>query len=80
MFERNRVDNSLQQTAVPAEITLTSGEVLKGKFVIAASRSIYDVLNGESQFLDFETDGGERALLAKKDADGDPDSSARCLE
>lgn len=65
MFERNKVDNSLQQSSVPAEITLASGGIRKGRFFITASRSIYDVLNGDTQFLDFETYDGERALVAK---------------
>lgn len=65
MFERNKVDNSLQQSTVPAEITLLSGEIIKGRFVINASRSIYDVLNGETQFLDFETYDGDRSLISK---------------
>ena len=65
MFERNKFDNSLQQTTVPAELTLHDGRTLKGKFVISAARSIYDVLNGETQFLDFETHEGERSLIAK---------------
>ena len=65
MFERNRVDNSLQQMTVPAEITLLDGSVHKGKFVITAARSIFDVLNGETKFLDFETYDGERSLIAK---------------
>jgi hypothetical protein len=65
MFERNKIDNSLQQTSVAAELTLNDGRLLKGKFVISAARSIYDVLNGETQFLDFETHEGERTLIAK---------------
>jgi len=65
MFERNRVDNSLQQMNVPVEVTLADGGLLKGKFIIAAARSIYDVLNGETKFLDFESYCGERALIAK---------------
>lgn len=65
MFERNKVDNSLQQSTVPAQITLVSGEVLKGRFLINASRSIYDVLNGETQFLEFETYDGGRSLISK---------------
>ncbi len=65
MFERNRIDNSLQQAAVPAELTLTDGSVLKGKFVIAASRSIYEVLNGDTQFVEFECHQGLRSLIAK---------------
>jgi hypothetical protein len=65
MFERNKVDNSLQQTTVPVEMTLEDGEVLKGKIIMAASRSIYEVLNGETKFIDFETYQGKRSLIAK---------------
>jgi DnaJ domain len=65
MFERNRVDNTLQQITVPAEMTLTDGSVHKGKFVVAAARSIYEVLNGETKFLEFESYGGARSLIAK---------------
>lgn len=65
MFERNKIDNSLQQASVPAEVTLDDGRTLKGKFHIAAARSIYDVLNGETCFLDFETHDGDRAMIAK---------------
>lgn len=65
MFERNRVDNSLQQMTVPAEVTLSDGAMLKGKFVITAARSIYEVLNGETKFLDFETYDGEKSLISK---------------
>lgn len=65
MFERNRVDNTLQQMTVPAEITLMDGSVHKGKFIIAAARSIYEVLNGETKFLEFETYTGDRSLIAK---------------
>jgi hypothetical protein len=65
MFERNRVDNTLQQMTVPAEVTLQDGSVHKGKFIVAAARSIYDVLNGDSKFLEFETYDGARSLIAK---------------
>lgn len=65
MFERNRVDNSLQQMTVPAEITLQDGSVHKGKFIIAAARSIFEVLNGDVKFLEFETYDGARTLIAK---------------
>lgn len=65
MFERNKVDNAVQQMTVPAELTLDDGQVLKGRFVVSANRNIYDVLNGETYFLDFETYDGERALIAR---------------
>lgn len=65
MFERNRIDNAMQQMSVPAEITLADGTLLKGKFVIVAARSIYEVLNGETKFLEFETYEGSKSLIAK---------------
>lgn len=65
MFERNRIDNALQQMSVPAEVTLADGTLLKGKFVIMAARSIYEVLNGETKFLEFETYDGSKSLIAK---------------
>jgi len=65
VFERNRVDSGLQQTTVPAEITLDDGLVLKGKFIISAARSIYEALNGDSTFLEFEPYGAERNYIAK---------------
>lgn len=66
MFERNRIDNAQQQmTMVPAELTLDDGSVVKGRFIISHNRSIYDVLNGDTHFLDFETYAGERSLIAR---------------
>jgi DnaJ domain len=65
MFERNKIDNSMQQAAVPAEVTLDDGRLVKGKFLITASRSIFEVLNGEGHFLEFETYDGERTLIAR---------------
>lgn len=65
MFERNRIDNALQHMSVPAEVTLADGTLLKGKFVIMAARSIYEVLNGETKFLEFETYDGNKSLIAK---------------
>ncbi len=65
MFERNRIDNSLQQSSVLAELTLDDGRVLKGNFYISSARSLYEVLNGQMAFLDFETHDGDRGLIAK---------------
>lgn len=65
MFERNKIDNSAQQTTVPAELVLEGGEVLKGRFLISVSRNIFDVLNGDGHFIEFETYQGERSLIAR---------------
>ncbi len=69
MFERNRVDNganSQHQSAIPAELTLDDGEVLSGQFLISATRAFSDILNGESQFFEFEPFGQERRFIAKQ--------------
>jgi hypothetical protein len=65
MFERNKVDNSVELVAVAVELRLEGGETAKGKLWIGRSRSLADVLNGPVQFLDFETYDGARALIAK---------------
>lgn len=70
MFERNRVDNSTSgsahQSAVAASLTLADGEVLTGHFYISAARAISDVLNGETQFLEFQPLDGARRFIAKR--------------
>lgn len=65
MFERNTVDNSLRQAPVTAELTYDDGRTVKGRIHFAAARTLYDVLNGNGAFLDFETFEGERAMIAK---------------
>lgn len=65
MFERNKTDSGLQQIAVPAEISLDDGRTLKGRFIMSAARTLYDLLNGEGQFLEFEPYGGERCWFSK---------------
>lgn len=67
MFERNRIDNTVQHTytTVPAELTLDDGQTIKGKFVVPLSKPFYEVLNGPSAFLEFEPYGGERNYIAK---------------
>lgn len=65
MFERNKIDNAAQQMTVPAELTLEGGEVVRGRFVISSARNIFDVLNGDAHFLDFETYEGERQLIGR---------------
>ncbi len=65
MFERNKVDNAPEQTAVAVEATLDDGRVLKGRLAIPMSRTIQDVLNGAGAFLEFEPFDGERHFIAK---------------
>lgn len=70
MFERNRVDNSTNgpahQTAAAAIVTLADGEILTGHFLFSAARAMADVLNGETQFLEFAPLSGNRRFIAKR--------------
>jgi hypothetical protein len=65
MFERNRIDNLPEQTAVAAELGLDDGRILKGKVAVPLHKTIHDVLNGAVTFLEFEPFDGERQFIAK---------------
>lgn len=65
MFERNKVDNQVEQTGVSIEASLEDGSVVKGKVAIPQHKSVYDVLNGQAAFLEFEPFEGERRFIAK---------------
>jgi hypothetical protein len=65
MFERSKVDNSPEPSAVPCEVTFVDGEVVKGKLMVPASRTLADVLNGSGAFVEFEPYGGDRRWIAK---------------
>lgn len=64
MFERNKVDN-VDQAAVPVELTIDTGEVLTGRLLISIGRNLFEVLNSEGSFLEFEPYGGDKAYIAK---------------
>jgi len=67
MFERNRVDNAAaqQRTTVPVEIIRDDGLTEKGKFVLPAGKPVFEILNGDAAFIEFEPYGGVRCLIAK---------------
>lgn len=65
MFERNRVDNNVQQRAVTVEITLVGQSPVSGNIVVARSKSLAEVLNGPSGFIEFEPFDGDRYFIAK---------------
>jgi hypothetical protein len=69
MFERNKIDNAPEQSALPVEVTLRDGMVIKGKLLIAAGRTLSDVLNGSGTFIEFEPYGSEKRYLAKAQID-----------
>jgi hypothetical protein len=65
VFERNKVDNVPETSAIPVEIAYSDGSAAKGKLLVPLSRSVADVLNGPGGFVEFEPYGGEKALIAK---------------
>ena len=67
MFERNKIDTAghQQQMTVPVEVTLEDGDFIRGKFIVPASRTLFDVLNNSGAFIEFEPYGGERSIIAK---------------
>jgi hypothetical protein len=64
MFERNRIDNA-DHGLLSVVITLDDGRELQGKLAIPAGRTLAEVLNGTSSFIEFAPFGGERVFLAK---------------
>jgi hypothetical protein len=65
VFERNKIDNVAELTAIPVEITLADGTTEKGKVLGGAGKALGDILNGPGGFVEFEPYGGERRFLAK---------------
>jgi DnaJ-like protein len=63
MFDRGKNDRA--DGPAYAEITLKDGRELKGRFNIPQGRSLPDVLNSGSSFMEFEPFGGECILIAK---------------
>lgn len=65
MFERNRVDNQPEASAVPVEAAFADGTVTRGKLLVPMGRSVADALNGPSSFIEFEPYGDARRFVAK---------------
>lgn len=65
MFERNKVDNTRQQQAIAIELTLSDGRSIAGKLAVPMSKSLFEALNGDNSFIEFEPYDGEREYIAK---------------
>lgn len=65
MFERSKVDNSPDMTAMPVEAVFVDGTITRGKLLVPAMKGIADLLNGPGAFVEFEPYGGERSFIAK---------------
>lgn len=65
MFERNKVDNAHDRKATAATIELDDGRRISGRFLIAQSKSLIEILNGPTQFIEFEPFDGEIEVISK---------------
>jgi hypothetical protein len=65
MFERTKIDNVPDLTAMPVEVTLVDGTTIRGKLLVPTTRTMADALNGAGAFLEFEPYGGERCYISK---------------
>ena len=65
MFDRNRVDNIPEQSAVPVEIAFADGTAAKGKMLVPMGKTVADALNGTASFVEFEPYGGDKSYVAK---------------
>jgi DnaJ domain len=65
MFDRNRMDNLPEPSAVPVEVALADGTVTRGKLLVPVGKTVAEALNATGGFVEFEPYGGERSFLAK---------------
>ena len=65
MFDRSRTDNVRQVKTAVAEIRVDDGRTLSGNVVFSSNGTLFDALNGNEAFLDFEAFDGQREYIAK---------------
>jgi DnaJ domain len=65
MFERTKIDNVPDLTALPVEAVFVDGTIARGKLMVPTTKTMADLLNGAGAFLEFEPYGGERNYIAK---------------
>jgi DnaJ domain len=65
MFERSKIDNVPDLTAMPVEAVFVDGTIVRGKLMVPTTKGIADLLNGGGAFVEFEPYGGERSYVAK---------------
>ncbi|MCH9806311.1 MAG: J domain-containing protein [Alphaproteobacteria bacterium] len=67
MFERNKVDNpsTVREKAIHVELSMDDGRLLKGRFFVPSTRKVYEELNGQGSFLDFQSYDGDREMISK---------------
>src|ERR1044072_3259858 len=66
MFERGRNHSNAEKSRRAVVVTLQNGDILKGTLGTWAGTKIIETLNGQDEFLDFQSHEGEAVLLAKR--------------
>lgn len=56
---------SISKAAVDVELVLTDGSQLSGNVYLGKDERVSDLLNEDTMFLPFRTEGGEFLLIAK---------------
>jgi hypothetical protein len=54
---------SRPKNKIPASVVTTDGEIFEGYLFVSGDQRIKDMLNGDSQFIPFETRGGAMYIL-----------------
>jgi hypothetical protein len=65
MFERSKIENVPDLTAMPVEAVFADGTTARGKLLVPATKAMGDVLNGPGAFIEFEPYGEERTYISK---------------
>jgi hypothetical protein len=60
MFDRGNKTGALS-----VELTLAEGQKLIGRFIAPQGRALQEILNGNANFLEFETTDTRRTFIAK---------------
>lgn len=58
-------NNGDKKEALPVQLALSDGRNLEGQILLPASSSLTRTLNGETEFLDFESQSGVKSIIAK---------------
>lgn len=65
MFDRSRMENTPDLTAMPVEAVFADGTTARGKLLVPATKTMSEVLNGPGGFIEFEPYGEERTYISK---------------
>lgn len=65
MFDRSKTDNARQSKTAVVEVKLDDGRTMSGRIIFYSSGSLFEALNANDAFLDFEPFEGQREFISK---------------